>query len=330
MQGRRPCPRSAERGILLCLFKRRRGSKGEPSPGVPPFFLWVCTCAPLRWEVVVGLSCRSTPFLWCLPKETVSSRQRKALFLPWRLHHSRERYCLGYLYSSSPDLGRGWCWSGAWCGCADTLGGGDGLSCNSTPFLWCLPKETVSSRQRKALFYPGGSTIRVSATASVIFTHLRPTWGGAGAGRGLGAGAPIRWEVVATLPCDSTPFLWCLPKETVSSRQRKALFYPGGSTIRVSATASVIFTHLRPTWGGAGGHLSGCLRRGRTGFVMAALRGQSTARASLSLSGSAHLQKRVSLGLHPVSLRKSKEMGWNWQQGAAAFDRGTAHTYRHK
>ena len=31
-------------------------------------------------------------------------------------------------------------------------------------------------------------------------------------------------------------------------------------------------------------------------------------------------QKRVSLGLHPVSLRKSKEMGWNGQQGAAAFD----------
>ena len=125
--------------------------------------------------------------------------------------------------------------------------------------------------------------------------------------------APIRWVVVDGLSCLSTPFLWCLPKETVSSRQRKALFYPGGSTIRVSATASVDGGHLRPTWGRAGGHLSGCLRRGRTGFVMAALRGQSTARASLSLSGSAHLQKRVSLGLHPVSLRKSKEMGWNWQ-----------------
>ena len=107
--------------------------------------------------------------------------------------------------------------------------------------------------------------------------------------------APIRWEVFVSLSCDSTPFLWCLPKETVSSRQRKALFYPGGSTIRVSATASVDGGHLRPTCGGAGGHLSGCLRRGRTGFVMAALRGQSTARASLSLSGSAHLQKRVSL-----------------------------------
>ena len=48
-------------------------------------------CAPLLWEVVVALSCFSTPFLWCLPKETVSSRQRKALFLPWRLHHPRER-----------------------------------------------------------------------------------------------------------------------------------------------------------------------------------------------------------------------------------------------
>ncbi len=127
-----------------------------------------------------------------------------------------------------------------------------GLPCLSTPFLWCLPKETVSSRQRKALFYPGGSTIRVSASASVVFTHLRPTWGGGGCLSGLSTCAPIRWEVVVGLPCHSTPFLWCLPKETVSSRQRKALFYPGGSTIRVSASASVVFTHLRPTWGGAG------------------------------------------------------------------------------
>ena len=161
-------PQSAE--LSFCFIKRRRGSKGEPSPGVPPSCFSPCTCAPIRWEGVVALSCLSTPFLWCLPKETVSSRQRKALFLPRRLHHPRERCCLGCLYSSSPDLGQG-----------------------------------------------------------------------------------------------------------------------------------------------LGGYLSACLRRGRTGFVMAALRGQSTARASLSLSGSAHLQKRVSLGLHPVSLRKSKEMGWNWQ-----------------
>ena len=44
--------------------------------------LWLGAGAPIRWEGVVGLSCRSTPFLWCLPKETVSSRQRKALLKP--------------------------------------------------------------------------------------------------------------------------------------------------------------------------------------------------------------------------------------------------------
>ena len=140
----------------------------------------------------------------------------------------------------------------AWCGCADTLGGGDGLSCNSTPFLWCLPKETVSSRQRKAPFYPGGSTIRVSAPASVDGGHLRPTWGGAGAGRGLGACAPLRWEGVVALPCHSTPFLLSCQKKRCRAAKEKRFFYLGGSTIRVSATASVIFTHLRPTWGGAG------------------------------------------------------------------------------
>ena len=37
--------------------------------------------------------------------------------------------------------------------------------------------------------------------------------------------------------------------------------------------------------------------------------------------------KRVSLGLHPVSLRKSKEMGWNGQQGQCGLlPNKTAHT----
>ena len=100
---------------LFALISAGGGLMGNPRRGFPLFFFWACTCAPIRWEVVVG------------------------------------------------------------------------LPCDSTPVLWCLPKETGSSRQRKALFYPGGSTIRVSAPASVDGTHLRPTWGGAGAGRGLGA-----------------------------------------------------------------------------------------------------------------------------------------------
>src|SRR5699024_11539133 len=34
--GAEPWPRAAARGTLLVLTKRRRGLKGEPSPGVPP------------------------------------------------------------------------------------------------------------------------------------------------------------------------------------------------------------------------------------------------------------------------------------------------------
>ena len=182
VQGQSPCPRSAERGTLLCLFERRRGSKGEPSPGVPPFIL-VSACAPLRWAVFVT------------------------------------------------------------------------LSCHSTPFLWCLPKETVSSRQRKALFYPGGSTIRVSAPASVVFTHLRPTWGGGGWLTGQSQLDAVGCDVGAS-----------------SSWERRV----GPNSCR----------------GGT--------------------------------------QKRVSLGLHPVSLRKSKEMGWNGQGQRGLLHKKTAHTCKAK
>ena len=120
-----------KRGTPLCLLKRRRGSKGEPSPGVPPFiYSWVCACAPIRWEVVVALSCLSTPFLWCLPKETVSSRQRKALFLPRRLHHSRER-CRSVVGTFLARLGAGLVLVGGGYVCADTLGG---CRCPVLPF----------------------------------------------------------------------------------------------------------------------------------------------------------------------------------------------------
>ena len=127
----------------------------------------------------------------------------------------------------------------------------------------------------------------------------------------LGAGAPLRWEVVVSLSCRSTPFLWCLPKETVSSRQRKALFYCGGSTIRVSAPASVVGGHLRPTWGGGGWLSERSSQLDAVGCdVGASSPWERRAGPNSSRGGT---QKRVSLGLHPVSLRKSKEMGWNGQ-----------------
>ena len=91
VQGRRPWPRSAERGTLLCFIKRRRGSKGEPSPGVPPFLLGLCVCAVTlgggRWLVL-----RFDPISLVLAQRNGVEPPKKSAFLPRWLHHSRERY----------------------------------------------------------------------------------------------------------------------------------------------------------------------------------------------------------------------------------------------
>ncbi len=121
VQGRSPCPRSAYARNAPCAYGSAGGGlRGNPRRGFPLFFSSLCACAPILWSVVVSLSCLSTPFLWCLPKETVSSRQRKALFLPWRLHHPRERCCLGGWDVPRPT------WGGA--------GAGRGLGALRVPF----------------------------------------------------------------------------------------------------------------------------------------------------------------------------------------------------
>ena len=170
----------------------------------------------------------------------------------------------------------------------------------STPFLCARAKKWGGTGSRGRDYFPRERSTRNRARQGGLVIVLS-------------ACAPLRWEVVVGLPCDSTPFLWCLPKETVSSRQRKALFYLGGSTIRVSATASVVVTHLRPTWGGAGGLTGRSSQLDAVGWDVGASSSWERRAGPNSCRGGTH--KRVSLGLHPVSLRKSKEMGWNWQQG---------------
>ena len=120
--------------------------------------MWLGACAPLLWEAVFALSCDSTPFLWCLPKETVSSRQRKALFLPRRLHHSRERYCLGCRYSSSPDLGRGLVGVGGFVRVRRFLGRCvvAPTAC-STPFLCSCAKKRGGAPKKRAFGCRHGS-----------------------------------------------------------------------------------------------------------------------------------------------------------------------------
>ena len=84
-------PQSAE--PPLCLFKRRRGSKGEPSPGVPPFIFF-------------------------------------ALYV-----------------------------------CAVSLGGSRYLALPFDPISLVLAQRNGVESPKKSAFYPGGSTIRVSATS---------------------------------------------------------------------------------------------------------------------------------------------------------------------
>ena len=84
---------------------QENGAHVKGANKVPPF-LWLCTCAPIRWEVVVSFCCDSTPFLWCLPKETVSSRQRKALFY-LGVSTIRVSATSRWPGRSSPDLGEG-------------------------------------------------------------------------------------------------------------------------------------------------------------------------------------------------------------------------------
>ena len=86
---------------VYCLIKRRTRNRARQGGLV----IVLCACAPLRWVVVVAPCCHSTPFLWCLPKETVSSRQRKALLKP--PHHLGGPARLSHL-GVSPN-GTNWC-----------------------------------------------------------------------------------------------------------------------------------------------------------------------------------------------------------------------------
>ena len=106
VQGRSPCPRSAERGTPLCLLKRRRGSKGEPSPGVPPEISYTfCVCAVTlgggRYPVL-----RFDPISLVLAQRNGVEPPKKSAFLPRWLHHPRER-CKSVDYTFLARLGAG-------------------------------------------------------------------------------------------------------------------------------------------------------------------------------------------------------------------------------
>ena len=116
-RGRAPAraPQSAE--PPFCSHKRRRGFKGEPSPGVPPFlFVALYVCA----DTLGGFRCpvlRFDPISLVLAQRNGVEPPKKSAFLPRWLHHSRERYCLGRRDVPRPTLWRGW-WVSELCACA--------------------------------------------------------------------------------------------------------------------------------------------------------------------------------------------------------------------
>ena len=84
---------------------------------------------------------------------------------------------------------------------------------------------------------------------------------------------------------------------------------------------SVDYTFLARLGEGAGGYLSACLRRGRTGLVMAALRGKLSSRVSLSLYGSAYRPSAFLWGSTPFLCARAKKWGGTGSRGRDYFPR---------
>ena len=89
VQGRSPCPRSAERGTFLCSFSAGGGLRGDPRRGFPLFFtLYVCavTLGGGRWPLLPF-----DPISLVLAQRNGVEPPKKSAFLPCWLHHPRER-----------------------------------------------------------------------------------------------------------------------------------------------------------------------------------------------------------------------------------------------
>ena len=91
-----------KRGTPLCLLKRRRGSKGEPSPGVPPFIFFALYVCAVSLGGSRYLALPFDPISLVLAQRNGVEPPKKSAFLPRRLHHSRERYCFGGRYVPRP------------------------------------------------------------------------------------------------------------------------------------------------------------------------------------------------------------------------------------
>ncbi len=124
MQGQSPCPRSAERGTLFLLIKRRRGSMGEPSPGVPPFsFRRFVRVRRYVGRGLMACSAIRPHFFGACPKKRCRAAKEKRFFYPGG-STIRVSATSRWTGRSSPDFGEG--------------GGGCLWDCTCAPFSWAV------------------------------------------------------------------------------------------------------------------------------------------------------------------------------------------------
>ena len=112
----------------------------------------LCVCA----VSLGGCRCSLLPFdpiSLVLAQRNGVEPPKKSAFLPWYLHHPRERYCLGGRGSSSPDLGRGLVGVGGFVRVRRYVGRGS-LACPAVrPHFFCLAKRNGVEPPKKSAFF---------------------------------------------------------------------------------------------------------------------------------------------------------------------------------
>ena len=108
---------------------------------------------------------------------------------------------------------------------------------------------------------------------------------------------------------------------------KKSAFLPRRLHHSRERCRSVDGTFLARLGEGVGGCLSPYLRRGRTGLVMAALRGRSTERASLYFYASAYHQSAFLWGSTPFLCARAKKWGGTGSRGHNPPPNKTAHPH---
>ena len=153
-RGRAPAraPQSAELSFML-IKDQEGGLRGKPYQGVSPFYFTLLRVRRFLGRGSLPPAAFSTPFLWCLPKETVSSRQRKAPFYPGG-STIRVSATSRWTGRSSPDFGEGLVGVGALYVCAVFLGNRPRWPCPFHPISLLLRKETGWSPKETRFWAP--------------------------------------------------------------------------------------------------------------------------------------------------------------------------------